>query len=78
MQEILYLGFYKKEIDKSLFIAENVIELLDEGSILPVSVKDISLASQLLNKYRNIEPRDAIHLAVMKNNNIEIICTADK
>jgi len=78
LQEILYLGFYKKETDKSLLIVENVIELLDEDSILPVSVKDISRASELLNKYRSIEPRDAVHLAVMKNNNIDIICTADR
>ena len=78
MQEILYRGFYKNEIDKAISVVANAMEILDEDSILSVCSKDISLTSQLMSKYRKIEPRDAVHLAVMKNNNIEFLCTADQ
>lgn len=78
MQEILYRGFYKEEVDNAIFVVADVMEMLDEDSIFPVHPKDILLTSRLMEKYRKIEPRDAIHLAVMKNNNVAFFCTADR
>jgi len=78
MQEILYRGFYKNETGKAISVVANAMEILDEDSIFPVCFRDITLTSQLMSQYRKIEPRDAVHLAVMRNNNIDLFCTADQ
>ncbi len=78
IQEILYryhhLGLNMMAHDLSW----KVLELVP--TIFSVSSDDIKLSLYYYNKYRKlrIPPRDCIHLAVMVDNGLETIVTADR
>lgn len=46
--------------------------------VLPVTSTDVTTARELGNKYPHIGPRDWLHLAVMLNNGITEIISADR
>jgi len=76
LQEILYryssLG--KKNI--GIQMVENVLSIIHE--VLPVDRSDISLALNLLDKYHELNVRDAIHSATALRNDFKYILTVDK
>ena len=45
--------------------------------MLPVTIDDVDLALELLERYRNIQPRDAIYAAVMLRNGLTRIYSTD-
>lgn len=76
LQEILYYYHKAKEPSQGLQIIEKVITIIP--LILPVTKNDILSAKDLLQKYQHIEPRDAIHAAVIFNRGLKNICSYDK
>jgi uncharacterized protein len=77
-QEILYRYFYISQ-RKTGFEVFDLFAIIMDGSILPVRHGDIMLARLLAEKEETfkLSPRDLIHLAVMLNNGIRHIVTAD-
>lgn len=75
LQEILYYYWKSKEAALGFQIIEKVITIIP--LVLPVTKNDVILAKTLLQEYRHIEPRDAVHSAVMFNRGLKIICTYD-
>jgi len=45
--------------------------------MFPVATDDVDLALKLLQRYENIQPRDAIHAAIMLNNGLTTIYSTD-
>ena len=77
-QELWY-RHYKKDKDRGISLLEDALKIIEPDNILPVTYRDITLAIGFGKKYGNIiEPRDALHLAVMISNKITIICSVDK
>ena len=76
LQEIYYRESDKK--GRGVVRVKKILDFFNSDKILPVTYKDIILTGKFLEAYKEIEPRDAIHLAVVINNKIENICTADK
>ncbi len=51
-----------------------------DGAVLPIRHPDVSLARKLSEEetHSHLSPRDFVHLAVMLNNDISCIVTADQ
>jgi len=75
-QEILYRYLKIGERKKGFQIFYYFHRVMS-GRILPVEDKGVQLARELAEKL-DLSPRDLIHLAVMKNNEIGEIITADE
>ena len=45
--------------------------------MFPLATDDVDLALKLLQRYANIQPRDAIHAAIMLNNGLTRIYSTD-
>lgn len=76
LQEILYRYWSIDELDKGCQVFNDFISLIP--FILEIKSADLILAKTLLLKYRQLKPRNAVHAAVMKNNKISTIISADK
>lgn len=73
LQEVLDFFHFRKEHERGEVIFKNVKNIMN--TVLPVTVADFDLAAELFSKYPAAHPRALIHSAVMKNNNLEMICT---
>lgn len=76
LQEILYRYWAIKEKERGSYILERIVRIVP--LILPVNKKDVIRAKGLLEKYPQIEPRDAIHAATMLERDIKSICSYDR
>jgi len=76
LQEILYYCYVRKDKIRGFKLIEKIIEIVP--LILPVNKNDILKAKELLYKYPQLEPQDAVHSATMLNRGIKTICTYDK
>jgi hypothetical protein len=77
IQEILYRYHNIKCGEQGLELSWMLLDL--KQRVLSVTKEDIEMALFYYKKYgETIEPRDAIHTAVMVNNNISTIISADK
>lgn len=76
LQEIIYYYWARKDNVRGLRLVEKIIEIVP--LILPVNKNDILKAKELLDEYPHIEPRDAIHAAIMRNRGLKTICSYDK
>lgn len=78
-QEILYRFFHIGNHKQGFQLFDSFYKIM-EGHILPVTAADISLARELAGRHSEtrLSPRDFIHLAVMLNNGINQIITADR
>lgn len=74
-QEILYRFWYIKDMDNGWRIFDHFKTIISE--ILTVTSWDVHLARSFSEKYP-FSPRDILHLAVMSNNDIDTIISADK
>ena len=76
LQEILYryVSLGKKSL--GIQMAENTLAVIHE--VLPIEKSDIVLAMNLLQKYRELNVRDAIHAAAALRNNFKYILSVDK
>jgi predicted nucleic acid-binding protein len=78
LQEILYRYVMLEKGDTGLSICRDIEAL--EVDVLPVTRDDMNRAFELFERYKgkNLPPRDLIHAAVMLNNGISNIISADK
>lgn len=78
VQEILHrYGALRRHVE-AVAVAEDLLSLVD--LVYPVTLRDIRGALDLFATYsvQGVQARDAIHAAVMQNNGIRIIISADR
>jgi predicted nucleic acid-binding protein len=78
LQEILYRYVMIEKGDTGLSICRDIEAL--EVDVLPVTTDDMNRTFELFERYKSkkLPPRDLIHAAVMINNGISHIVSADK
>ncbi len=78
LQEILYRYVMLDKGDTGLSICRDIEAL--EVDVLPVTKDDMNRTFELFERYKSkkLPPRDLIHAAVMINNGISQIISADK
>lgn len=75
VQEILFVLSRRGRKDQALDVARSTAMLFPD--LLPVTRSDLLTACELLERYPDLPPRDAIHAATMLNNGIGTILSAD-
>ena len=75
-QEILYRYYYIGEQNLGRRIFADFRTIMD--TVLSVCATDVFLANTLMGQYPQIPPRDLLHAAVMKNNGLDAILSADR
>jgi len=75
LQEILYRYWLISEFERARETYSDFKSLV--SLMFPVTIDDVDLAFELLERHQNIQPRDAIHAAVMLNNGLTRICSTD-
>ncbi len=77
-QELLYRYSHIGLTDKGIQLCNEI--LMYPLKILPVTESDIRLAIELVEEYEasGVTPRDAVHAAILKNNGIQELISADK
>ena len=76
LQELLYRYWHLRILERGLKLVEQVVSIVPV--ILPVATPDVVLASTLLTQHRRLEPRDAIHAAIMLNHGISRLYSYDR
>ena len=78
IQEILYRYGVLQRFQIATTMSASLLSLV--STIYPVSSEDIYLTLQLFHRYapQGIKARDLIHVAVMKNNGLTKVISADK
>jgi len=75
LQELLYRYWHLRMLKQGLALVDHAVRLVPE--ILPVGKVDIVLATALLGEHPGLQPRDAVHAAVMLNNGITRLYSYD-
>lgn len=75
VQELLYVLTRRKEPAKARELARLVLSLFPD--MLAVTPDDVAVAVELLDRYKHLPVRDAVHAAVMLNHRIQRIISAD-
>jgi len=75
LQEILYRYWLIGEFKRARETYNDFKSLI--SLMFPVTIDDVNLALELLERHQNIQPRDAIHAAVMLNNGLTRIYSTD-
>ena len=76
LQEILHRFFSIKKQGLALELYQATVAIC--RTVLPVTLADTDMAKDILLKNANINVRDAIHAALMFNNGLENILSADR
>jgi predicted nucleic acid-binding protein len=76
IQEILHVFNYRRQKQLGIEIAQRLI--VGFGNVIPVGTPEVSLATHLFDRYPRLQPRDAIHAAVVMTNGFEGIISADQ
>ena len=77
LQEILYRHWHLKDYEKGIRLCDETVIIIPQ--ILSITREDLVTAVGLLTRTGfKIQPRDAIHAAVMLNNGIETILSYDR
>ena len=76
LQELLYRYWSINRLEQGLALCDQVMRVIP--TILPVGSSDVLIAKQLLAQHRTIEPRDAIHAAVMLNHGLTHLYSYDR
>ncbi len=77
-QELLYRYSHIGVAEKGVQLCKDILKY--PLAILPITKADIQLAIELFEHHKDarVKPRDAIHAATLKNNNISQLISADK
>ena len=75
-QEIFHRYWSIGLLDKALQVSADFLEVVPD--VLPVTVAEIKKTAELGQEYPLLTPRDWLHLAVMLNNGITEIISADR
>jgi len=76
LQEILHRYTALGERRRAIEVAQLFMQVVP--NVLPVTKEDISLALNLHEEYARLTARDAVHAAVMRNNKITHLISADE
>lgn len=76
LQELLYRYWHLRLLGQGLTLARHVASAVP--TILPVAKPDLLVAMSLLTDHPKIEPRDAVHAAVMINHGITQLYSYDR
>jgi predicted nucleic acid-binding protein len=78
VQEILHRYGALRRYTEAVAIAEDLLALVD--LVYPVTLRDIRRALELFAEYSayGTQARDTIHAAIMQNNGIRLIVSADR
>jgi hypothetical protein len=76
LQEVMYVYWYRKRLERGLDYVGRLLVLFPTP--LPVSGEIIAAARDILAAHPQVEPRDAIHAAVVLNHDLEAIISADR
>jgi predicted nucleic acid-binding protein len=76
LQEILYRYWHLRIPEKGRALLESWTRVVPE--VLPVTKGDAILAGVLMSEHPALEPRDAVHAAVMLNNGLTHLYSYDK
>ncbi|CAN5646398.1 type II toxin-antitoxin system VapC family toxin [soil metagenome] len=76
LQEILYRYVGLRRLDLATAVYDSFVQLCPV--VLPVALPDTDRAREILQGSDGISVRDAIHAAVMLNNDVEQIATFDE
>jgi predicted nucleic acid-binding protein len=76
LQEILFVLQRRNQTETALQLVRSTVLLFPD--LLPVTRNDMLVACDLLERYPQIRPRDAVHAATMLNNGLSSIVSADR
>ena len=76
LQEIVHVYWYRKRLERGLDYLDRLLVLFPTP--FPVTLETITTARDILADHRLLQPRDAIHAAVVLNQNLEAIISADR
>lgn len=75
-QELLYLYDSRGERKRGLILIEKLIIVFP--NCFPVTISEIKRAKDLMKTHPSLSPRDAIHAAIVINQQLECIISSDK
>jgi len=75
LQELLYRHWRAGAAQEGLRLCDHVLGVV--ADVLPIAKADIVVARQLLGEHPQIEPRDAVHAAVMLNHGLTRLYSYD-
>lgn len=75
LQEILYRYYHTGEVQQGFQVFETFLQTIPH--IHPVELEDLLKTKQLLSDHPTIQPRDAIHAAVMLRIGVKTIASYD-
>lgn len=76
LQEILHVYSGRGELEKGLAVTERLLNLFSD--IIPITATEIATAIRLMATSRDLDARDAIHVAVVMEHGLEGIVSADR
>ncbi len=75
LQEVLHVYGLRGERDRAFRTFDRIIKLFPQP--IPMTVDEVSVAREVLERYPALSPRDAIHVAVVSTQHLEGIVTTD-
>lgn len=76
LQEVIYVYWYRKRLEAGLDYLDRLLVLFPAP--FPVTRETITTARHILASRPRLDPRDAIHAAIVLNHNLEAIVSADR
>jgi predicted nucleic acid-binding protein len=76
LQEIVHVYWYRRRLERGLDYLDRLLVLFPTP--FPVSGETIATARDILADHPRLEPRDAIHAAVVLSQGLEAIISADR
>lgn len=76
LQEILHVYGRRQRREQGLQLVETIIE--SEIQVIPIDVEVIAVAGRLLDRYLELDARDAVHAAAVQLHGLEGVVSADK
>lgn len=76
LQEILHRYRRTKVLPEGITLCERIIQLMPQ--VLAVGKDDMEIAMRLLSRHPAIDPRDAVHAAVMLNHGLTHLYSYDQ
>jgi hypothetical protein len=76
LQEIVHVYWYRRRLERGLDYLDRLLVLFPTP--FPVTGEIITTARHILADHPQLQPRDAIHAAVVLNQSLEAIISADR
>ena len=75
LQEVLHVYGFRGERERAFRTFDRITKLFPQP--IPMTVDEVSVAREFLERYPALSPRDAIHVAVVSTQRLEGIVTTD-